>query len=111
MSLLNDLFTQYEELQPKYNACKPLERMEWNNQVICCKALFFLNTIYRTQGILNNRLDKDDPDRGTSDFPLKSEAPPFGSGIKTTLDRLGTNTDIMYGWWPHESPNRDRKKM
>lgn len=97
--LFNALFTKYEELEPQYNACKPKQRMEWNNRVTCNKAFFCLNAIYRTQGVLDARLENTDPDRGTSENPLKSKTMPWGPGPRLIMERIGSETDLMYGWW------------
>ncbi|KAG8937725.1 hypothetical protein FRC00_001625 [Tulasnella sp. 408] len=108
MELMNALFATYEELEPQYNSPSPTQRAEWNNEVTCCKALFCLNAIYRVQGLLDSRLRKDEAERGSRHDPLESKASPFGSGTEEILRRIGTETDMMWGWWFGESPDAER---
>ncbi|KAG8920970.1 hypothetical protein FRC01_000509 [Tulasnella sp. 417] len=120
LGLLNDLFSMYDLLEPMYNQWNTSQRFQFSNRLTCCKALFCLNATYRMQGLLANRerrekpgKDEDDSDSGADEPQIRTlpdRASVFEPGPKAAILRIGTGTDLMWGWWFDESPNTARSE-
>ncbi|KIO18044.1 hypothetical protein M407DRAFT_12064 [Tulasnella calospora MUT 4182] len=113
-NLLTALLNQYEELEATYNSWNVCQREDWKNYLVCCKAVFCLNAIRRAQGLLHNTLKKMNrkeprPLKSTLDTPIElSKKLLFEEGTEQVLERIGTDVDLMWGWWIDKIPTTER---
>ncbi|KAG8992020.1 hypothetical protein FRB90_001115 [Tulasnella sp. 427] len=90
-----------------YNEWSGKQREEWPNRLICCKALFCLNAIRRTQGILAYRAKTAEKD-SLGPLKLSEGISPFDAGTMATIQTIDSDRDMMWGWWLDENPTLGR---